>query len=538
MSRKRVRSSEYESDSSDSDSERNVLIPDPDYSGSDDSGSDFDSDCEHEIPNITYNKARANYSEKQDKLEKGHEFTWIEGEKLHPDSCEDKVLLSESQKKKIRRSEPFQLFETFFSIEMKKYIIDACKDNGYDLKLKDLDTFIGIVIFSTFNPRKSQRDYWSSDPYLSNEVVSSAMSRQQFEIIKSKLKYSKNKDKDSNDRGWRVRSLLKLFQNNIMKFGIWRTALSVDEMMAKSYAKTVLKQFIRGKPIRFGLKFWGLCTSDGYLLNLDLYCGKNSQIGDKLSKCALGSRVVLYLLQPFFQIISYNKISQFHLYFDNFFTNMDLVLHLKKLRLKCTGTIRDNRVKEKNVLDKKAPRGTYVVKHDVNSGINFITIMDSKPVSIASTAAGVNPLSISKRYSAEAKSKIEIPFPQAFHLYNKFMGGVDLHDGHCNDILPSIRSKKWTWVVFMRLIQASITNSLVIFNAANDGKKKVGIKEFTISIAKYYLQKSSRKSKAHERSNSDKLRICSNGNCPIRTKIFCKTCNLNICNKCWLKKHN
>ena len=151
MSRKRVRSFEYESDSSDSDAERNVLIPDPDYSGSDDSGSDFDSDCEHEIPNITYNKARANYSEKQDKLEKGHEFTWIEGEKLHPDSCEDKVLLSESQKKKIRRSEPFQLFETFFSIEMKKYIIDACKDNGYDLKFKDLDTFIGIFIFSTLS---------------------------------------------------------------------------------------------------------------------------------------------------------------------------------------------------------------------------------------------------------------------------------------------------------------------------------------------------------------------------------------------------
>lgn len=172
------------------------MILDPDYSGSDDSSSDFDSDCEHEIPNITYNKARANYSEKQDKLEKGHEFTWIEGEKLHPDSCEDTVLLSESQKKKIRRSEPFQLFETFFSIEMKKYIIDACKDNGYDLKLKDLDTFIGIVIFSTFNSRKSQRDYWSSDPYLFNEVISNAMSRQQFEITKSKLKFSKNKEKD------------------------------------------------------------------------------------------------------------------------------------------------------------------------------------------------------------------------------------------------------------------------------------------------------------------------------------------------------
>jgi len=358
---------------------------------------------------------------------------------------------------------------------MKQYIIDASKENNYDLKLQDLDTFVGIVIFSSFNKRKSQRDYWLSDPFLSCEIVSSAMSRNKFEEIKSKMKYSKAKDEDPNDKGWRVRSLLKLFQNNILKFGIWKTALFIDEMMVKSYAKTVLKQFIRGKPIRFDLKFWGLCTSDGYLLNLDLYCGKNSQIGNKLAKCALGSRVVLNLLQPFFQRINYNKIPEFHLYFDNFFTNMDLILHLQKLRLKCTGTIRDNRVKKKNVLDKKASRGTYIVKHDLNSGINFI-IMDSKPVSIASTAAGITPLSTSKRYSSEARSKTEVLFPQAFHLYNKFMGGVDVHDGHCNNVLPSIRSKKWTWIVFMRLIQASITNALIIFNAAHDGNKKVGIR--------------------------------------------------------------
>ena len=420
---------------------------------------------------------------------------------------------------------------------MKQYIIDASKENNYDLKLQDLDTFIGIVIFSSFNKRKSQRDYWSSDPFLSSEIVSSAMTRDKFEEIKSKIKYSKAKDKDPNDRGWRVRSMLKLFQNNLLKFGIWKTSISIDEMMAKSYARTVLKQFIRGKPIRFGLKFWGLCTSDGYLLNLDLYCGKNSQTGNKLANCALGTRVVLHLLEPFFRLINYNKIPAFHLYFDNYFTNMDLILHLQKLRLKCTGTIRNNRVKEKNILERKAPRGTYIVKHDQNSGINFITIMDSKPVSIASTAADVSPLSTSRRYSSEARSKIDIPFPQAFHLYNKFMGGVNVHDGHCNNVLPSIRSKKWTWVVFIRFILASITNAYVIFNATRDGKKKVGIKELTISIAKYYIQKGQTSKTFHTRCDKDKLKNCLNEKCPIRTRINCEKCNLYVCNNCWAKKY-
>lgn len=545
MSRKRpIRSVsshiECETDSTDDHFDKIVVIPNPDYSGPDDSDfnceSDSDSDSEGNIKvvNISYREALQSYSENQDKLEKNHVYIWRDGEKRHPDIAGEKVLLTESTKKNIRESEPVKLFESFFSIEMKQYIIDACKENEYVLELHDLNTFIGIIILSSINKRKSQRDYWSSDPFLSCKMVSSAMSRNHFEEIKSKLKYSKTKDQDPNDKGWRVRALLNLFRTNILKYGIWKTALSIDESMAKSYARTSLKQFIRGKPIRFGLKFWSLCTSDGYLLNLDLYCGKNSKTGDKLAKCALGSRVVLNLLQPFFKTTPSGKIPEFHLYFDNYFTSIDLIVHLHRLRLKCTGTIRENRVKEKNVIDKKAPRGTYAVKHEENSGINYITIIDSKPVSIVSTAAGVTPLLPSRRYSSEARSKIEIPFPQAFHLYNKFMGGVDLHDGHCNNVLPSIRSKKWTWIVFIRFIQASITNSLVIFNAAKGGKKAT-IKDFTLSIAKYYIEKGQQKrQKPHEKSYIGLFKTCSN--CPIRTRFSCKECNLRFCDKCF-KKH-
>ena len=137
------------------------------------------------------------------------------------------------------------------------------------------------------------------------------------------------------------------------------------------------------------------------------------------------------LLELFFNKTAAGKISQFHLYFNSYFTNLDLIVHLRKLGLKCTGTIRDNRVKEKNVIDKRAPRGGYVVKHKKNSGMNYITVVDSKPVLIVSTASGVTPLLPLKRYSSQARSNVEIPFPKAFHLYSKFMGGVDLQDGHC-----------------------------------------------------------------------------------------------------------
>ena len=197
-------------------------------------------------------------------------------------------------------------------------------------------------------------------------------------------------------------------------------------------------------------------------------------------------------------------------------------MHLRKLGLKCTGTIGDNRVKEKNVIDKRAPRSEYAVKHEKNSGMNYITVVDSKPVSIVSTASEVTPLLPLKRYSSQARSKVEIPFPKASYLYNTFMGGFDLHDGHCNNMLPSIRSKNWTWVVFMSLAQASIVNVLVIYNASGDCKSEVGTKEFAISIAKSYMRKDQVKRETHRIAHQNKLKVFSH--CPIRTRIFCKEC--------------
>ena len=54
------------------------------------------------------------------------------------------------------------------------------RETVFDLQLDDLNTFIGIII-SSFNKRRSQRDYWSPKPFLSCEVVSSAMTRDEFE---------------------------------------------------------------------------------------------------------------------------------------------------------------------------------------------------------------------------------------------------------------------------------------------------------------------------------------------------------------------
>ena len=101
------------------------------------------------------------------------------------------------------------------------------------------------------------------------------------------------------------------------------------------------------------------------------------------------------------------------------------------------------RIEESNDIDVKAPRGTSKVKHDQNSGINFITVVHPKSVSIVSTATGMSPVPNAKRYNKDIKKKFQYPF----RMRSKFIttSWVELISMINTDKLTPIdRSMKWT----------------------------------------------------------------------------------------------
>ena len=64
------------------------------------------------------------------------------------------------------------------------------------------------------------------------------------------------------------------------------------------------------------------------------------------------------MVQGFLKSVVPKKIKKYHLFFDNFFANADLIVYLKNVGLRATGTVRSNKVKAKNKVDKKAERET------------------------------------------------------------------------------------------------------------------------------------------------------------------------------------
>ncbi|XP_070174083.1 piggyBac transposable element-derived protein 3-like [Littorina saxatilis] len=132
--------------------------------------------------------------------------------------------------------------------------------------------------------------------------------------------------------------------NNFVK----QHSLSIDESMVPYYGRHGCRQFIRGKPIRFGYKFWVLATPLGYVVQLEPYQGAKGQQVAECPGLGMGGSVVVDLISK----IQGNDA--YHLTFDNLFTSMKLVDHLTSKGIGCTGTIRSNRMEDcplKNVKD-------------------------------------------------------------------------------------------------------------------------------------------------------------------------------------------
>jgi len=69
----------------------------------------------------------------------------------------------------------------------------------------------------------------------------------------------------------KVRPLMTMLNERFQLFWPVENELSIDESMVPYYGRHSTKQFIRGKPIRFGYKLWCLNTRLGYLIQFDPY---------------------------------------------------------------------------------------------------------------------------------------------------------------------------------------------------------------------------------------------------------------------------
>ncbi|CAG5044038.1 unnamed protein product [Parnassius apollo] len=153
---------------------------------------------------------------------------------------------------------------------------------------------------------------------------------------------------------------------------------SIDEAMVPYYGRHSCKQFIRGKPIRWGYKLWVGATRLGYLIWFDPYQRKSSTIAEGYKQFGLGGSVHGTLvwewdLAELCDLQGRDPTLPFHLFFDNYFSSIPLLHELSNRGLRATGTIRENRTSkcplESNKDFKNTDRGSFVFKSSLTTNI-------------------------------------------------------------------------------------------------------------------------------------------------------------------------
>ena len=181
----------------------------------------------------------------------------------------------------------------------------------------------------------SYKLYWSNQPDLSVPLIPSTMSKTRFEQFLSNLHVNDDRaTHPTNDKLWKMRPLISLLNENFSKLYDVKREQSIDESMILFNGRSSLKQYCPVKPIKRGFKMWVRADSDGYISKFEVYQGKGTGAG--IEGFGLGESVVLNLCQDI--------LGKGHkIFFDNFFTSLPLLAHLRSNDTWSCGTIRSNR---------------------------------------------------------------------------------------------------------------------------------------------------------------------------------------------------
>ena len=145
---------------------------------------------------------------------------------------------------------------------------------------------------------------------------------------------------------------------------------------------------------------------------------------------------MLHLLSSF---TDDKKHFPYHIYCDNLFTSVPLLLQLKNLGYEGTGIMRTNRLDSScpitlvKCFEKKTRGSSETFTGNIgDKTVKISRWKDNSVLTVASTIYGEDPVSKVGRWSKEKMKHIDVPIPKAVSNYNRNMGGTDQMDQNIN----------------------------------------------------------------------------------------------------------
>ena len=174
---------------------------------------------------------------------------------------------------------PLEFFRLFMTSNVVNTIVEATNKYGSSLfgerwsntTAIEINRLFAAVICMGLTPHPTIDSYWHHD-MRSPFVTKLFPQRDRFRCLYRSFYLNKG-DKNSHDPLWHVRLLISHFEISFPAHYSPSQVLVVDESIVFCKARSILKQYMKGKPHKWGYKIWCL-VSDGYILTLRSVYGK------------------------------------------------------------------------------------------------------------------------------------------------------------------------------------------------------------------------------------------------------------------------
>ncbi|XP_028407218.1 uncharacterized protein LOC114529600 isoform X2 [Dendronephthya gigantea] len=178
----------------------------------------------------------------------------------------------------------------------------------------EINNLIAILIyFGLVRVDSDVEKYWSTKTLYHGLWARSILSRIRYKALMAFLHVVDPANETPGDKLRKVDEFLASFKKRCSLLYQPHQNIAVDERMVKSKAISGIRQYMKNKPTKWGIKLWVLAdSSNGYTIDFNVYIGKSKH--DAPSSHGLGYDVVMKLVNPYLG-------QGYHVYFDNFFSS-------------------------------------------------------------------------------------------------------------------------------------------------------------------------------------------------------------------------
>ena len=186
---------------------------------------------------------------------------------------------------------------------------------------KNIEAYMALPIyFGQVKVGGDQSRYWSAKTIYHGLWARKIMSRNRYKSLSAFLHVVDPSNETPGSMMRKVEEFLASFKERCKLLYQSTQKMSVDERMVKSKHRSGIRQYMKDKPTKWGLKLWVLADCEnGYTVDFNVYIGKDA--AKDTFEHGLGYDIVMKLMEPYLD-------QGYHLHLDNFYTSSQLFTDL------------------------------------------------------------------------------------------------------------------------------------------------------------------------------------------------------------------